>query len=110
LRGARDHNGDDLVLGVHRSGKWIGISLRTQSKVSESFDYPLYLVVNTKDGPKVLLDIDLRYATNKGRKLINSRNWKKLKNTLPEDSLTHIQTLFNQHEKLSKTDLSQQEE
>lgn len=108
LRGASDHSDNDLVLGISRSDHWLGISLRTESKTSREYDYPLYLVINTKTGPKILLDVDLRYATNKGRKLLNSRNWSKLENTLPKESHTHIQTLFKNHAKRAAADIKPQ--
>ncbi len=106
LRGAADHINDDLILGISRSGKWTGISVRTESKLTHLHNYPLYLVVNTEKGPRVLLDIDLRHASNKGRKLINQKNWRKLEKLLPKTSLDNLKSLFAQHEKLTAKDIA----
>lgn len=105
IRGAADHRDNDYVLGINSAGKWTSISIRTESKTSKTCEYPLYLIVNTEKGPKILLDIDLRHATNKGRRLINSRNLNKLKKALTEDRLAHIQILIDKHEKLAMADI-----
>ena len=106
LKGALDQTGNDHILNIAHSGPWTGISLKTYSQTAKSEDFPLYLLVNTPKGTKILLDIDLRYATNKGRKLINQRNWKKLETNLPEQSLTHIKSLFAKHEEVCKKHLN----
>lgn len=105
IRGAADHTTNDEVLGFISQGKWSALSLRTESKSSGEYDYPLYLIVNTAKGPKVLLDIDLRHATNKGRKLLNARNFEKLKHALPADSLADLKSIFSEHEKKAKEDI-----
>lgn len=98
IRGATDHSKDDHILGIYRAGKWLGISMRAESKTTKAFDYPLYLIVNTEKGPRILLDIDLRHATNKGRKLINNRNFNKLEKALPLNERTDILTIFTKHD------------
>lgn len=105
IRGAADHSKDDHILGIYRAGKWLGISMRTESKTTKAFDYPLYLIVNTEKGPKVLLDIDLRHATNKGRKLINNRNFNKLEKALPLNEQTDILSLFTKHDHAATEDI-----
>lgn len=104
LRGVDDHIKDDRILGVITSGVWSGISARTQSRLAGTHDYPVYLCLHTAKGPKILLDIDLRHASNKGRKLINTSNWDKLKKNVPAKAFKQIQTIFTQHEKLVAQD------
>lgn len=108
LRGAIDHINDDITLGINTSGNWSSASIRTRSQLTKLDDYPLYLIINTHKGPRILLDIDLRHATNKGRQLINKKNWKKLEKNLPKESLTHIQTIFGSHTQLATTDIQTQ--
>ncbi len=107
LRGASDHSANDHVLGVNSAGSWTAVSIRTESKTSHHYDYPLYLVVATEQGPKILLDIDLRHATNKGRKLLNNRNWKKLEEAVGD--VSDVQTLFNGHSALATEDIKTNE-
>ncbi|BDS06179.1 hypothetical protein NT6N_12190 [Oceaniferula spumae] len=106
IRGAADHTPHDDTLGINRAGKWLGISIRTTSKSSGVADYPLYLIVNTDAGGKVLLDVDLRHATNRGRELLNSKTWNKLKEALPEQSLTEVKSIFDKHNQLSTADIA----
>jgi hypothetical protein len=109
IRGAADQSDNDQILRINKAEQWCGISLRTKSKSSGAFEYPLYIIINTAKGPKILLDIDLRHATNKGRKLLNARNWGKLKSTLPEESLAHLHTLFDEHTKQAIADIKNNE-
>ena len=104
LRGIDDHIDDDQILGVTRSKHWSGISVRTQSKLAGTHDYPLYFCLKTSRGPKILLDIDLRFASNKGRKMLNESNWLKLKKILPAKALKEVETIFANHEKLVAKD------
>jgi len=106
IRGAADQAEDDLTLGINRSGKWLGLSMRTTSKSSGQVDYPLFLIVNTEQGSKIMLDIDLREATNRGRVLLNQKAWRKLRETLPEDSLAEVKSLFKSHSKISTADIA----
>ncbi|MBT8037556.1 MAG: hypothetical protein KJO21_08435 [Verrucomicrobiae bacterium] len=106
-RGAADHTKVDQILGISRSGKWLGVSARTTSKLTKLHDYPLYLIVNTAMGPKILLDVDLRHATNKGRKLLNTKNWRKLEPSLNKESLGALKNLWTQHQTLSTADIEE---
>ena len=106
MRGVADQSAESEMLGYHQSGKWSALSIKTHSKSSDIEEYPLYLIVNTVKGSKVLLDIDLRHATNKGRELLNTRAWKKLAEVLPENSLTEVKVLFKKHTKLSSEDIA----
>ncbi len=104
LRGVDDHIKDDRILGVITAGKWSGISVRTESKLAGTHDYPVYLCLNTSKGARILLDIDLRHPSNKGRKLLNKSNWGKLKNAVPAETLKQVETIFAKHEKLVTAD------
>lgn len=105
LRGVDDHLEDDRILGVVTSGNWSGISARTHSKLTDAHDYPLYLCVNTRKGAKILLDIDLRHASNKGREIINKRNWEKLGKAVPATALKDVESIFARHGKLVAQDM-----
>lgn len=108
IRGASDHTKDDLILGVVKSGKWSGVSVRTQSKTTGAHDFPLYLFLNTNNGAKILLDIDLRYPTNKGRSIINQSNWDKLKKNIPNEALKQVETIFAAHEKITAKNIQEE--
>ena len=106
LRSRSDNTDQNLIIGYSSSGKWAGVTLYKKAKDSELDDYPLYLIVNTPKGPKVLLDIDLRHPTNRGRRLLNNKVWKQLETTLPEESLKAIQSIFAEHQKTSSANIA----
>ena len=108
LRAIKDHLKEDKILGVNSSGGWSGISIRTQSKLSGTHEYPLYLCIQTKQGTKILLDIDLRHASNKGRSLLNAGNWVKLEKSLPANMLKDIKAIFEKHEQLATKDIEEE--
>lgn len=105
LKGALDHIPYDHYLGTLSSGNWQGVSLRTESKTTAVKDYPLYIVINTDQGAKILRGVDLRYANNKGRKMLNTKLWKKLEAEIPAQSIDHIRTLFKKHQELVEQDI-----
>ena len=105
LRGAADHTDRDHILDTTQKGHWLGISVRTESKLSGTNDYPLYLVANTSRGARIMIDIDLRHASNKGRKFLNTRNWNHLEQILAKDSVDALKAIFEQHIKLSNKDI-----
>lgn len=108
IRGAADHTNYDHLVGATKSGKWMGLSVRTESKLVGLNEYPLYLVVKTDKGPRVMLDIDLRHATNKGRALLNKKNWRKLEEILAKDSLADVKAIFEAHTKLTVKDVEEE--
>lgn len=82
--------------------------MRTQSKTSGTHDYPMYLFLNTNNGAKILLDIDLRYPSNKGRSIINKKNWDKIEKNFPNDSLKRVETIFVAHEKITLKNIQEE--
>ena len=100
LRGANAQLNDDQILAVSQAGKWSGISARTQSKDSDRYDYPLILCVQTGQGTRILIDIDLRHASNKGRELLNKKQWIALEEVLLKEEITQIKTIYDTHTKL----------
>lgn len=106
LRGASDHTDQDHILGTTRKGDWIGLSVKTVSKLSGMSDYPLYIVVNTAQGARILIDVDLRHATNRGRTQLNQKNWDKLEKTLPQESVDILKAIFTEHLKFSIKDIA----
>ena len=94
------------MIGYSNHGKWTGITLYKKSKFAELDDYPLYLIVNTPKGLKLLLDIDLRHPTNRGRRLLNNKIWKQLEVSLPAESLKNVRSIFEEHQKISLADIA----
>lgn len=92
---------------VHvQSGKgWAAVSLRVHSGSGSSPSYPMYLVVATGEGPRIVVDVGLRLATNKGREVLNERVWERIEVFLEEEESALVRSLFEGHVERSKTDL-----
>ena len=97
VRGAEKQAAEAHILGTSTSAGWIGVSARTKSQASDLYDYPLYLIANTAKGPRVFINIDLRYPRNSGRKSLNEKSWEQLNHATPPKSLTFLKAIFKEH-------------
>jgi len=89
------------VLGVVRHGRWAGISLRTD-KSSDAAVYPLYPIVQTPAGPRLLLEIDLVAGGDRSREFLNEASLQRL-GKIP-DALAELRQLFTLHRQLADAD------
>ena len=108
-RGARQADTPDHEFHVQSGNGWAAVSLRIDSGLGVVPDYPMYLVVATSEGPRIVVDVGLRLATNKGREVLNSRVWKRVDAHLEEKESTLVRSLFEGHVGRSKIDLAEWE-
>ena len=108
-RGARQAGAPDHEFHVQSGKGWAAVSLRVDSGLGVVPDYPMYLVVATEEGPRIVVDVGLRLATNKGREVLNSRVWKRVDEHLEEMESALVRSLFEGHVDRSKTDLAEWE-
>jgi len=106
IRGAKEHAQDTSILGASANAGWVGVSVRTKSKISELYDYPLYLITNTAKGPRVFINLDLRYPRNSGRKSLNEKSWEQLDHAASPKSLTFLKAIFKEHIKRCEEDIA----
>ncbi len=106
IRGSKNQTTTDKILGFTTSGKWAALSISNTSPITKLKNYPLYLITQTPKGPRILISLDFRYPTNRGRKLLNQRCIKLLNSSLSPQSAKDINTLFNQHLKIVESSLS----
>lgn len=97
IRGAHDQLPNIKILGTIERDGWVGISVKTTSKLSTLHDYPLYLFANTPDGPRLFASADFRYPRNSGRKFLNEQYWKLLETTIPLGPTTTLKAILNEH-------------
>ncbi|MGJ8676789.1 MAG: hypothetical protein ACSHX0_04685 [Akkermansiaceae bacterium] len=108
IKGAASDTEQDQVLGTFASGSWRGVSVQTKSKTGEIHDYPLYLIVDSNQGAKIILDIDLRHEINKGRELLNSKTWLRINASLTAIDSQHIQSIYTEHTKLAEIEIKKE--
>ncbi|MDB4265334.1 hypothetical protein N9891_01145 [bacterium] len=90
------------ALGSKASGPFRAVSLMMDMGSNVAPVFPLAIVVPTKDGHRVLADIELPLETNKGIRLLNDGRIKALVKELPEKDLAAIKTLREWHQKLAR--------
>lgn len=78
-------------------GAWSRVSVQVAAPALGEPQFLMYLVGPTKNGPRVVMDVDLRLATNKGRELLNENKLRRLGEVLGEDDLQLVSRLFIQH-------------
>ncbi len=64
-------------------------------------------MVATAQGPRIVVDVGLRHATNKGRELLNKRVWKRIVAHLDEAEAALVRNLFQGHVERSKLDVAE---
>ncbi len=79
-----------------QQGSWNGVGV--SSSLSEQPAYPLYPVVNTPDGPKILLEVDLLATGGRGRGFLNRTSIERLSKFNNQAAKT-LQELFETFEK-----------
>jgi hypothetical protein len=97
FRGARSGKQADQELLVAVRGGWAGVSLRVDSGPSDDPDYPLYLVLPGKDGPRIVVDAGLRLPTNPGRGILNGEVWAHLEAHLDKKEVGLVRDLYEGH-------------
>ena len=108
-RGARQSTTPDREIHVQGGKAWAAVTLRVDSGLGVAPDYPMYLVVATSEGPRIVVDVGLRLATNKGREVLNRRVWERIEGQLEEPESALVRSLFEGHVEQSKTDLAEWE-
>jgi hypothetical protein len=89
------------VIGVVRHGRWAGISLRTD-KPGDAAVYPLYPIVQTPAGPRLLLEIDLVAGGDRTREFLNEASFPRLGEN--PDAIAELRQLFTLHRQLADAD------
>jgi len=90
------------VLGSMAAGRFRAYSMKMDIGKEVVSSYPLVIVVPTKDGHRVLTDIELPLETNKGLRIMNDARVRGLKKTLAEADLKAIEELRSWHQKVAK--------
>ncbi|MDP7655299.1 MAG: hypothetical protein QF706_04450, partial [Roseibacillus sp.] len=108
-RGARQSSTPDREIQVQGGKAWAAVTLRVDSGLGVEPNYPMYLVVATSEGPRIVVDVGLRLATNKGREVLNKRVWERINVHLEEQESALVRSLFEGHVEQSKMDLAEWE-
>jgi len=91
------------ILGVHRAGRWAAVSMRVPpAPGDDSADaFPLYAVVTTPGGPRVLPEIDLFDPLTRAREFLNRKVWERVNERLPDGAREELESIYEKHRTLS---------
>jgi len=89
------------ILGVVRHGRWAGVSVRAD-KSGGAADYPLYPVVQTPAGPRLLLEVDLVAGGDRTREFLNEASVQRL--GANADAIAELRQLLTLHRQLADAD------
>ena len=94
INGARKAKTAATLVAVLRGKTWAAVAVRANSGDKPS--YPIYPVVSTPNGPKVLIEIDLFANAERGREFLNATAISHLRNHASQEVTDELRDLFKQ--------------
>lgn len=104
LTGARKSGLRPTILGVIRKGCWAAISARVGKPGDSAATYPLYPLVNTPTGPRVLAEIDLFANGTRTRNFLNDASWGRLDAAGDGEASATLREIYEIHRKTAEAD------
>jgi len=95
MAGARRNTQPPSLVDIHQAGIWTAVGTRTDPDGKPSF--PLYPVVLTPAGPRILLEIDLVASANRSRDFLNQTALERLRQASPA-AADALNTLLAAHQ------------
>lgn len=94
------------ILAIHRAGRWSAVSMRVPPvDGDDSADaFPLFVVVATDAGPRVLPELDLFDPLTRSREFLNRRVWERVDERLPAAARGELESIYEKHRTLSAAD------
>jgi hypothetical protein len=92
LTGIRKNDEPPSIIGIHRGGIWTAVGVRNNS--GDKPAHPLYPVVNTPAGPRILTEIDLFASDSRTRDFLNRTALSRL----PPAAASELKKLFQKHQ------------
>ncbi|MDA8974977.1 hypothetical protein N9F50_00160 [Akkermansiaceae bacterium] len=101
MKGVKSAKNPDQVLGARSAGRFHAVSMMVDAGRGIEMHCPLILVVPTEKGPRVLVDVELWYPSNFGKKTRNGAMLLRLKKVLSEEDYTAVRELFEWNTRLA---------
>ena len=95
MAGTRHNSPAPTLTGIHRSGIWSAVGTRSDPDGKPTF--PLYPIVLTPAGPRILLEIDLFASANRSRDFLNQTALERLRQSSPTAAAV-LKSLFAAHQ------------
>lgn len=104
LTGAKKSGTHATILGIIRKGGWTAVSARIGKSGDSAAIYPLYPMVSTVAGPRVLAEIALFANGDRTRDYLNGQNLDRLKIGGESDAAATLQEIYEIHRKAAEAD------
>ncbi|MCH1420030.1 MAG: hypothetical protein L7W40_07005, partial [Akkermansiaceae bacterium] len=101
-KGAASAMSPDQIIGSKAVGRFRGVSMMIDHGGGVDRACPLVLVVPTRIGHCVLVDVELPLETNKGIRLLNDERLEGLAKEVSKEDLAAIEELREWHQKVSR--------
>jgi hypothetical protein len=99
INGARKAKSAAAIIAVSRGETWAAVAVRTYH--GDKSSYPIYPVVATPKGPKILIEVDLFANAERGREFLNSTSISHLRNYASPEATDELRDLFKQQAEAS---------
>ncbi|MES2659130.1 MAG: hypothetical protein V4689_10975 [Verrucomicrobiota bacterium] len=97
IAGARGKAVPSPVIAIHQAKPWTAVGVKTIREGGKS-SFPLYTVVKTSQGPRILLEIDLFSSDNRSRDFLNNAALVRLGKGTGMEAETALRTLLEKHQ------------
>lgn len=97
LLGARQEGSDSRITRIYEGQSWSAVGVKNES--AGKVTYPLYPVIQTPQGPRIVLEIDLFAAGNRGREFLNRAAIARLDKYSTAEAITELRDLYSRYQK-----------
>lgn len=94
--GSRRSEKEPVVTGVYQGPVWTAVGVKIDQHGKPT--YPLYPVVQTASGPRILIEIDLFAAANRGRDYLNRMAFERLQKASSVTAASELRELYSEHQ------------
>ena len=96
IAGSRQNSSPPEITRIYSGKTWtaVGVKIQQQGKLT----FPLYLVVTTSSGPRILAEVDLIAAGNRGRDFLNRTAILRLEGHATPEAIAELRDLYSQHQ------------
>ncbi|MGJ8696177.1 MAG: hypothetical protein ACSHYF_07655 [Verrucomicrobiaceae bacterium] len=101
MRGVKAAVEKDELLATKKEGRFQGVSMMVDAGRGLEMHCPLLIVAETKEGPRVMIDVELWLPTNRGKRMRNAFTLVELKKNLAGEDYEAIKKLFAWHEEVA---------
>lgn len=94
--GARRSREMPVITGIYQGAGWTAVGVKIDQEGKPS--YPLYPVIQTDRGPRILIEIDLFASGNRGRDYLNRTAFDRLQKSSSVATTAELRGLFAAHQ------------